>query len=139
MMACDGAGLCVGRVVVGDDQSVYRVGILAACHLLRPSVDDGLQAVHRGGRYIFAVDAVQTGFLQRVHSLSPRLDFFVDMNKCEGNPMDVAQAHFVYVFQRERAGSEITWVGVFLVALHIETFKVVIADDGLTTNHKVPL
>ena len=43
-------------------------------------------------------------------------------------------AYFLDVFQRQRAGGEVAWVGIVLATLNQETVEVFVADYSLATN-----
>ena len=137
MVAGDRSSLRIVVVVVGDDESVDGVG--HRFHLLGPSVDGILDMLQRGLLNQFVLHRMEAEVFEPVHALSPRMDVVVAMHEGEGNPLQVALAHLVDIFQCERSGGEVARVGIFLVALHVELLKVFVADDTFATDDRVTL
>ncbi len=138
MMSRHGPRGGIGRVVVGDHQPVYGVRIDAVGHFLRPAGNDCFHFFKRGVGYQLPLNRLETVGFQPVHAFAPCVYFFIGIDQCEGYPADVALFDFVHIFERQRARCQIARVGIFLVALHVEAFKVFVGDDGLTADHGVP-
>ena len=136
-MAGDGTCLGVGGVVVGDDQSVHRVRILAAGHLLRPSVDAGLQVGVVWLGYLFPLHGLEAQLLQVAHALSPGVDVFVGVYQGEGYPVYMSPPYLFNIFQSQGARGQVAGIGVVASALQQEALEVLIGDDGLSAYHHV--
>ena len=49
------------------------------------------------------------------------------------DPLDMALAHLLDVFQGERARSQVARIGIVLTTLHQKTLEVIVADDCFAT------
>ena len=93
-----------------------------------------------------ALDGSETMVVEPRHALSPAFQGRlvkecgarrVDVYQGKGNPLNVTLANLVDVFQRERAGGEVAWVGIVLTTLHEEAVEVLVGDDGLAANDEM--
>ena len=79
MMSCDASGLCVFRIVVADNETVDRVGILFAGDLLRKGIDHVFHRINTGVFHPFVLHCLETLLFEPCHAVAPRQDFIVDM------------------------------------------------------------
>ena len=137
MVPGDRSCLSVVVVFVGDDESVDGVG--HCFHLFGPTVDGILDMIQRRMLNEFVLHGMEAESFEPVHALSPGRDVVVAVHQSEGDPLQMALAHLVDILECERARGEVAWVGIFLVALHVELLKVVVADDTFAADDRVAL
>ena len=134
-MPCHRASGGISCVVVGNDQPVYGIRVLAVCNTQCPLVNF-LKYFRQGGSgYQLVVDDGEPLFRQPVHAFPPAGNVVFGVDKCERYPVDMALAYLVDILQRQRTGGEVARISIFLVAFHVELLEVGIADDGLSTNN----
>ena len=154
MMAGHAARGGIFCVVVGDDQSVDGEGILfqrcvlaaslvalrrarLSCHAQGEPLDGSLYGRQGGVFDALALHGVEAQRVEPSHAGAPRGQVLVAMHQREGYPLDVALAHLIHVFQRQRARGEVAGVGIVLVGLHQEPLEVVVRDDCLAADYDV--
>ena len=103
MMSGDGACLCIFGVVVADNETIHRVGVLLRGDFLGKGVDNAFNG--RKGRLLYeaALYRLEALSVEPRHALAPAVDVCVRIYQGEGNPLDVAVFDVLRVFDGQRA------------------------------------
>ena len=98
MMPSDAACLGIDGIVVADDQSIYRKGILLGGDLVGEGSNTRFHIGLRGLFNILSLDSVEPLLVQPVHTLPPGRNILIRMDKSKRNPADVAVHDVLGIF-----------------------------------------
>ena len=138
MMSGHGTGACINRVIIRDDQPVYRIRIGAIRDFLGPCMDAGIDRLEIRMINPLMIHGMESESLEECHAFSPGNNLMLGKDQRERNPADASALYFFDIFQRQRTAGQISWICIVLIALHAELLEVRIADHRLAADDQMP-
>ena len=139
MMSGHTAGCRIVRIIIADDQSVYRHIHLSAFYFLRPPLN---RLRKSAGIRCFPVHNIKSLFFQKLHTRSPGTHLFIQMYQCKCMKLNMTVLYFFWIIQIQCSGCKVSWIGIFFVIIldHIiNQGKIRIRDCSLSANDQMSL
>ena len=139
MMPCYRPCSSKRNIIEHHYQSVNRERICFLGYFLSPMFNHLFN--HRQGRFIDALSfhRMKTLLFKPIHLLAPSADFLLYKDQCKRNPLYVASFHLLDILQRKRTRSQIARIGIRIVGLKIENFKIGIRNNSFTSYYCMTL
>ena len=139
MMSGHTAGCRIIRIIITDNQPVYRHIHLSIFYFLCPSFN---RLRKHTGICCFPVHNIESQIFQKLHALSPGKYLIVQMYQCKCMKLNMTVFYFFRIIQIQGSRCQISWIGIFFIIIldHIiDQSKIRIRDCCLSSNDQMSL